>query len=342
MSERRGKIQTVLGLIEPGELGFAQTHEHLLITLLPPGVRDDYEGEPITLENVGYYRRHWLNNPDNLRLDSETDATEELKLYKEAGGGAIVEVTPINTERDPEALARISRATGVHVVMGTGYYQAAYHPAEIENLSEGSIAEIMADEIENGADGTGIKAGLVGEMGLDWPPYDKETKALRAAAMAQAQSGAALSIHPGRGLDAPLDAMRIVKEAGGNPERTIMCHIERTIFNLDDMLKVAETGCYLEFDLFGQEWSYYPMAEIDMPNDATRVDYLVGLIERGYRNKLLIALDICFKTRLVRYGGEGYGHIIDNVLPIMRRKGMSNDDIDAITIQNPASILTFV
>lgn len=342
MSERTGKIQTVLGLIEPGELGFTQAHEHLLITLLPPGVRDDYEGEPITLENVGYYRRHWLNNPDNLRLDSETDATEELKLFKEAGGGAIVEVTPINTERDPEALARISRATDVHVVMGTGYYQAAYHPAEIENISEGSIAEIMADEIESGADGTGIKAGLVGEIGLDWPPYDKETKVLRAAAMAQSQSGAALSIHPGRGLDAPLDAMRIVKESGGNPERTIMCHIERTIFNLDDMLKVAETGCYLEFDLFGQEWSYYPMAEIDMPNDATRVDYLVGLIERGYRDKLLIALDTCFKTRLVRYGGEGYGHIIDNVLPIMRRKGMSSEDIDAITVDNPAKVLTFV
>jgi phosphotriesterase-related protein len=342
MSERKGKIQTVLGLIEPSDLGFTQTHEHLLITLLPPGMRDDYEGEPITLENVGYYRRHWVNNPDNLRLNSETDAIEELKRYKEAGGDAIVEVTPKNTDRNPEALARISRETGVHVVMGSGYYQAAYHPPEIENLSESAIAELMIDEFEKGADGTAVKAGLVGEMGLDWPPYDNEVKALRAAVMTHAQAGAALSIHPGRGLEAPLGAMEIVKETGGVPEHTIMCHIERTFFNLDDMLRIADTGCYLEFDLFGQEWSYYPMADIDMPNDATRVDYLIGLIERGFRDKLLISLDICFKTRLTKYGGEGYSHFIDNVLPIMRRKGMSNEDIDAITIHNPAKALAFI
>ncbi len=341
MSDRKGNIQTVRGLIDPSELGFTQTHEHLLITLLPPGMRDDYVGEPITLENVGYYRRNWLNNPDNLKLTDEADAVEELRRFKASGGGAIVELTPINTGREPEALARISSGADVHVVMGTGYYQAAYHPPEIEDLSDEAIADIMIDEIENGADGTGIKAGIVGEIGLDWPMYDSELKALRAAVMAHTQSGAALSVHPGRGTEAPLDAMRIVSEIGGDPERTIMSHIDRTIFNLDDMLRLAETGCYLEFDLFGQEISYYPVGDIDMPNDATRIDYLMGLIEHGYRDKLLISEDICYKTRLVKYGGEGYGHILDNVLPIMRRKGMSVDDIDAITVHNPATALAF-
>ena len=342
MSDLKGNIQTVLGLIEPSELGFTQTHEHLLITLLPPAIRDDYPGEPITLENVGYFRRNWINNPDNLRLDNEADATEELRRFKDSGGGAIVELSPINTCRDPGAIARISKATGVRVVMGTGYYQAAYHPPEIENLSEEQIAGIMLGEIRDGADGSGVKAGLVGEIGLDYPPYDSEVKALRAAAMAQAEAGAALNIHPGRGLDAPLGAMRVVNESGGDAERTIMSHMDRTVFNLDDMLKVADTGCYLEFDLFGQESSYYPMADIDMPNDATRIDHIMGLIERGHRDKLLISEDICYKTRLVKYGGEGYAHILDNVLPIMRRKGMSAEDIDAITIHNPARALTFV
>ncbi len=341
MSERTGKIQTVLGPIDPSELGFTQPHEHLLVALLPPGMREDYEGEPITLENVGHYRRHWLNNPENLKLTDEAEAIDELKRFKSSGGGAVVELTPINTGRDPEGLARISRGADVHVVMGTGFYQAAYHPSGSENLSDEAIADIFVGEVERGADGTGIKAGIVGEIGLDWPLYESEEKALRAAAMAQAQTGAALNIHPGRAPESSADAVRIVKEAGGDPERTIMSHVDRSIFSLDEMLRLAETGCYLEYDLFGQEISYYPVDDIDMPNDASRIDYLIGLIDHGYRDKLLISQDICFKTRLARYGGEGYNHILDSVLPIMRRKGMSEDDIDAITVHNPARALTF-
>ncbi len=339
MKELKGKVQTVLGLIEPEELGFTQTHEHLLVNLIPEALREEYKGEPITLENVGYLRRNWLSNPYNLVLDSETDAVEELKRFKASGGAAIVEVSPSGTGRDPEAYARISRATGVHVVMGTSYYNAAFHPPEIAELPEEEIAEIFLNEITHGANGTGIKAGIIGEIALDWPAYDSEVRVLRAGAMAQTQSGAALNIHPGRSEESPLDAIRIVKEAGGKAERTIMSHIERTLMSLDDMLSLAETGCYLEFDLFGQEASYYPLSDIDMPNDGRRVDYIIGLIREGYGDKILISLDICHKTQLAKYGGDGYNHILDNVLPIMRRKGMSNEDIEAITVGNPARVL---
>ncbi|MBI4832203.1 MAG: aryldialkylphosphatase [Candidatus Lindowbacteria bacterium] len=342
MSDRAGKVQTVLGLVEPPQLGFTQTHEHILCNLLPEPIRKEYVGEPITLENVGYLRRNWLNNPQNLSLTSEAEAVEELKRYKNSGGGTIVELTPIGTCRDPGGLARVSLATGVHVVMGTSFYNAAFHPPETQKLSEEGIAQIFINEITGGADGTGMKAGIVGEIGLDWPLYESEAKVLRAGALAQARSGAALNIHPGRAPNAPLDAMRIVKETGGNPERTVMSHVERTLFSLDAMLRLAETGCYLEFDLFGQESSYYPIGDIDMPNDATRVDYLIGLVKHGYGDKLLVSQDICHKTQLARYGGDGYNHILENVLPIMRRKGMSNDDVEAVTVRNPARMLAFV
>lgn len=341
MSERTGKIQTVLGPIDPADLGFTQTHEHFFVSLLPPAIRADYEGEPITLENVGYLRRNWVSNPANLVLDSYENALDELKRYKAAGGGAMVDVSPIGTERNPEKLAKLSKESGVHIVMGTGYYLAAYHPPELEDLSEERIADIMIKEVVDGVDDTGIKVGVVGEIGLDAPMYDDEVKVLRAAAIAHNHVGGALNIHPGRAEEEPFNAMKIVSEVGGNSERTIMSHVERTFFDLDNMLRLAETGCYLEFDLFGQEMSYYPMGDFDMPNDATRIDYIMGLIERGYRDKLLISLDICFKTRLSCYGGEGYSHIIDNVVPMMRRKGVSKEDIDAITVANPARILAF-
>jgi phosphotriesterase-related protein len=226
--------------------------------------------------------------------------------------------------------------------MGTSYYTAAFHPHNIEDLTDEDIAGIFLREITQGAEDTDIKAGIIGEIALDWPVYDNEAKILRGGAIAQVESGAALNIHPGRSEEAPLDAIRIVKEAGGKPERTVMSHVERTLFNLDDMLRLAETGCYLEFDLFGQEASYYPIADIDMPNDAQRIDRIRSLIENGYCDRILISLDICHKTQMARYGGDGYNHILDNVLPIMQRKGMSKAEIEAITVQNPAAILTFV
>jgi len=130
-------------------------------------------------------------------------------------------------------------------------------------------------------------------------------------------------------------------DAGGDPERTVMSHIDRTLFSLEDMLELAQTGCYLEWDLFGHEASYYPLAPIDMPNDAVRIDYIIKLIEAGYRDKLLISQDICTKVQLKKYGTDGFSHILKNVLPMMERKGMSQEDIEIITVKNPARMLTF-
>jgi phosphotriesterase-related protein len=79
-----------------------------------------------------------------------------------------------------------------------------------------------------------------------------------------------------------------------------------------------------------------------MPNDATRIDYLIKLIEAGYRDKLLISQDICTKIHLTKYGGEGYYHILENVIPMMEHKGINEEDIGALTVQNPARVLTFL
>lgn len=347
MSERSGRVQTVLGLIDPGWLGSTQTHEHLLIDL-SPGVpvpaqagRKGRFYEPITLRNYGWVRRNWNLNLDNSRLTSEADAIEEMRLYRAAGGGSIVDGTSIGIGRDPEGLARISRASGVQIVMGAGYYVAPYHPPAVAGLSSEALAEEMERDICEGVDGTGTRSGIIGEIGLSWPLHPDEEKVLRAAVRAQLRTGAPLLIHPGRGVEAPLQAMRIVDEAAGIPERTIMSHVDRTLFGLEPVLKLAATGCYVEFDLFGQESSYYPLSPIDMPNDATRIDYLQGLIQAGYRDRLVIAQDICKKVNMATYGGEGYSHILENVVPLMQRKGMSEDDIQAILVHNPAHILAF-
>ena len=117
----------------------------------------------------------------------------------------------------------------------------------------------------------------------------------------------------------------MLSNAGADLSRVIMGHLDRTIFELNGLLDLASSGCYLEWDLFGNEGSYYPLAEIDMPSDAQRLEAGYGIIrhmaEAGYGDKIVIGQDICHKHRLVKYGGHGYGHILENIVPKMRRKG---------------------
>ena len=351
MTERSGKVQTILGLVDPSELGHTQTHEHLLVDLwlhnapsvseLPASIRGQVD-EPIRLENYAWVRRYGNRVATNNRLISESDAISEMHQYRTSGGGTVVEATSIGIARDPVGLARISRATGVRVIMGAGYYVADAHPPEVARMSEQELIERIVRDVVEGADGTGLKSGIIGEIGLTWPVHPDEEKVLRAGAKAMKQTGAPLLIHPGRGTAAPIEAMRVVMKAGGDPERTIMSHIDRTLFDLDSMVELAKTGAYIEFDLFGQESSYYRLAPIDMPNDAMRIDYMMGLMDAGYGDQVVMAQDICHKVHMAMYGGEGYNHILENVVPIMRRKGMTADDLEGILVRNPARVLSFV
>jgi phosphotriesterase-related protein len=96
----------------------------------------------------------------------------------------------------------------------------------------------------------------------------------------------------------------------------------------------------LEWDLFGQESSYYRLADIDMPNDAMRLRAIRRLVDRGHLAQVVVSHDICYRSRLVRYGGHGYGHIFANVVPLMRRRGFTESEIAAILVDNPRRLLT--
>ena len=270
---RQGLVQTVLGLIEPSELGPTTTHEHLYIdfSFMYRPAQDsalDLSDAPITLENLGWVRHNHYSCHANLRLMDVETAVAEASLYKAAGGGAIVDATTIGIGRDARALERISRESGVHVVMGAGFYVDAVHPHDMDSYDADALSRRIVDDIKDGADGTGIKAGIIGEIGCTWPLTDNERKSLAAAAIAQRETGAAILIHPGRHPDAPAEILEVLSDAGAHIPRVIMGHLDRTVFDLDRLLSIAAGGCYLEWDLFGSEGSYYPLANIDMPSDA--------------------------------------------------------------------------
>ena len=272
----------------------------------------------------------------------ETTATEEARLYKSNGGGTIVDATTIGIGRNPTALTRISRESGVNIVMGAGYYVESAQIDAVRNMDEQAIQENIIKELTVGVDDTEIKAGIIGEIGCTWPLEDNERKVLRAAAKAQAKTGAAILIHPGRHQEAPKEILEELNKAGANLSRVIMGHLDRTVDSLAVLSEIADYGCVLEWDLFGVEISYYQPADFDMPNDVQRLDYIRSMMDKGISDRIVLAQDICTKHRLSKYGGHGYGYILEHIVPRMRLRGFSEEDINALIVGNPTRMLTIV
>ena len=293
---------------------------------------------------MGRIRYGRATNLDDCRLDDENTTIEEAAVFKRAGGGTLVDVTSIGIGRDPRALARVARATGLNIVMGCSYYVEENHPPEcgVEAKGEDAIVDEIVGDIFEGVDGTGVGAGIIGEVGCSWPLTVTERKVLRASGRAQQITGAALTVHPGRHPEAPGEIVEVLRGAGADLSRTIICHIDRTLDSKDLVRELAASGCVLEYDLFGSENSYYPWTiPVDMPNDAQRLGWLEWLVAEGFGDQIVISHDICFKHQLGRYGGHGYGHIPENVVPLMRRKGFDEATINAILVDTPARLLAF-
>jgi len=348
-AELAGKVQTVLGLVDAGLLGVTLPHEHLLTDLTvyftepTEATEKRMAYQPITLENLAWIRTHCLNHLDDLQLLDEELAIKEALYYKQAGGNTIVELSNIGLGRDPLGLARIARATGLNVIMGAGYYIGASHPPASVDKTENELAEDIIRDIIEGVENTGVRAGIIGEIGCSLPLEECERKVLRASAKAQRQTGAAVNIHPSRSDELVLEIVSILDEAGGDLSRTVISHVDAWGFSADTCRELLEAGCYLEFDTFGYEGIFPPLEGrvFDLPSDTGRINQIIQLIANGYVNQILIASDHCYKHLLVTYGGYGYAHILRNVVPVMRAQGVSDEQIHTILVENSRRMLQF-
>jgi phosphotriesterase-related protein len=338
----RGKAQSVLGLVDPEELGSTLMHEHLIWNLTPPAQR----GEPLPQEID--LRKWWGLSSFTLRDARNTTqrdvgvATRAVAEVVAHGGRTIVELTIGGIEPDPEGLASVARDTGAHIVMGCGHYVHDYQDPANEARSVESFAQEMIAQVQQGAWGTGVRAGILGEIGCQWPWTDLEKRVLAGAVLAQQETGAALTIHPARHQDHPWMLVESLRAHGADLSRTIIDHIDRTIFDDDRLFRLADSGVVLEWDLFGNESTYYPYSDIDSPNDGKRIKDIRRVLDRGHRDQVVISHDICHVVRLSEWGGHGYAHIHRTVLPHMRKRGFSQAEIDMIMVGTPRRLLTFI
>lgn len=351
MRELKGKVQTVLGLVDGGKLGLTLPHEHLFInTMCWYSEPVDSEGkaisrQPITLENLSWVRSHKSSNLDNMQITDEANAIREATIFKKSGGKTIVDVTPNSLGRNPSGLVNVARATGLNIIMGTAYYtESSFQPEmHMESRTDSDFADEFIAEITSGV--CGIRAGLIGELGCSWPLTDNENRMLRGAAIAQQQTGAVMSVHfQGGEEDSPFQIVNLLTDAGADPHRIILCHMtsELPVSARNARARLAEMGCYLEFDLFGID-GIYPLETTPFQgaNDFIRISEIIDLITDGFLNNILISQDVCFKIHLNAYGGQGYTHILQTILPLMRKRGLTQDQINGITMENPRRAFAF-
>lgn len=350
-SNLKGMVKTVLGLIKAEDLGFTLPHEHLLARgscyFIEPDSCSDYElaHQPVSIENLSWVRHNPYSSRDNLDFLDERLAIEELMRFKVSGGKTLVDMTNNGIGRDPKALARISRATGISIIMGSGYYISATQDIMMSKKTEDQLTEELVADITVGAKETGICAGVIGEIGCSWPLRDNERKCLRAAARAQQRTGLAINIHPSRNENGPLEVIDILQEAGSQLNRVVISHMDRCSYLLENRLKMLKAGCYIEYDLFG--WEGYYAAKValadghlpDLPNDVGRIKEIAELIEKGYLRQILISHDISQKIQHYHWGGPGFAHILENVIPLMQVYGYTEKIIHTITVENPKNML---
>ncbi len=302
-------VMTVLGPVEADRLGSTLMHEHLIIDLcrvtrIPDGVLNEI---PL--------------------------AVHEINFFKAAGGSTVVDVTNRILGQNPEGLVTIAQQADLNIIMGCGWYREPFYDESVYLHTTNQIADEMVRDIEVGVDGTGIRAGIIGEIGTDlYHVSPAEERVFRAAARAHKRTGLTITTHAVRS-PVGLDQLDILEEEGVDPRRIVIGHCD-FYPHMDYHEAVARRGAYVEFDSIGRgfiEW------EIQR-----RLEWIQNLIDKGYLRQILLSHDVCLKSHLRAFGGQGYDYVLSGFVPRMLEAGISEEQIEIMMVTNPRAALTGV
>lgn len=336
-----GQVMTVLGPIPAGTLGITLPHEHILNDCRcwwnPPREpeRQHLATEPVHQGILGELRMDPFVNLHNCALDDEPLATAELLAFRHAGGATVVDPTCRGIGRNPAALVRISRATGLQIVMGAGYYLESSHPDVVRTLSADAIADEIVAEALQGIDG--VRIGLIGEIGVSGEFTAAEEKSLRGAARAQVRTRLPLMVHLPGWYRHALKVLDIVAEEGGDLDHTVLCHMNPSFADPDYQEACARRGAFLEYDMIGMDY-WYADQQVQCPSDEETAAAIARLIARGFGHKLLLSQDVFLKMMLTRYGGFGYAYVLRHFVPRLRRHGVDEAAIGRLLLDNPRAV----
>jgi phosphotriesterase-related protein len=294
---------TTLGDFSTGELGIILPHEHVFVDLR-------------TWDQPGYGEG---DADDVVRL-----MAPEVAAVQAQGVTAIVEPGPVGVGRRVDILKVVSEATGMPLVVPTGVYREPWLTPWARQASEDELVEWMVAELTVGVEETGVRAGFIKVGATDEGVTLAETKVLRAAARASAETGAVIGSHTVRG-DVARSQVEIIEGAGGDPARFIWihAHVEPDVGIHHEL---ARHGVWLEYDGIGN------------PADDAR---FIGLVHRGleagFGDQLLLSHDRGWYDPAQPGGGtpQPYTYLIDAFLPQLAAAGIDQPTIDRLTRSNP-------
>lgn len=365
------EIMTVRGPIAASELGFTSMHEHVLCDAsvflrrhaasIPPNPPVALE-EPISLENLAVLRHAFILSRDAMDLRDEALMTAEVAEFRASGGRSMVEMSTPGLRVDVAGLRRISERTGVHIVATTGLYAEDSWPARFGGMGVDGLAAFMRGEIEDGIDGTGIRAGhlklaITDSTAPGVTPFgERQRAALSAAVRVSEETGLSLTVHPP--LDtraAAREAVAALRAAGMTPSRAVIAHAEMFFASQDlaalvrdpaasrvdvDFAKeLLDTGFNVSVDSFGHLYDAEPLGRTFVA-DWQRLAGLVRLVDAGYASGIVLGTDVFLKILTRRRGGEGYARLTTFAVPLLQRLGVAPEHIAAMTVGNPARILS--
>ncbi len=265
---------------------------------------------------------------DNIdcRLDQYDLICGEMKNLYARGVRNIIEMTNRYMGRNPQFMLDIMRDTGMNVMACTGYYQHDFYPAHVATISVETLACEMIDEIEQGIDGTEMKAGIIAEIGssVDVITPD-EAKVFTAAAIAHRATGRPISTHTSFSTMG-LEQLTLLKKNGVDLSRVVVGHCDLKD-NLDNILRMIEQGAYVQFDTIGKN-NYYP--------DEKRVLMLKEIASRGLLDHVMLSMDITRRSHLKANGGAGFDYLLTTFVPLLQEAGFTQADVDLMLRDNPS------
>ncbi len=299
------QLITTLGPISAGDLGLILPHEHIFVDLR-------------TWESPGYAQ---ADAGDVIRL-----MAPEIERAQAAGVTAIVECSTVGVGRRADIDRAVSVATGLPLIVPTGVYREPWIPDWIHDAPEDELAAWMLAELLGEIEASGVQAGWVKLSAGDEGLTRTESKVLRAAARASRETGAVIGSHTIRGR-VVREQLDIIEAAGYRPERFIWIHTQAEP-DFDLHLEIGRRGAWLEYDSIGSE---------DPGHDAILIECILGLLEAGLGDQLLLSHDRGWYDPAQPGGGtpKPYTYLSETFLPKLRAAGVDEETINRLTRENP-------
>ncbi len=308
-------VETVNGPVDAEQLGRTLIHEHF---------RTTDEATRFQFPHLYDEAAEW------------EAALSDANAVRSNGIQTVVEPSAMFLTRDAAFSKRVADETGLQIVLATGIYTYDHLPQPFLNRDEDAIAEILVHDIEQGIQGTAIKAAFIKCAADAQGVTPNVEKVHRACARASRRTGRPIMAHSHPSSGTGLEQMRIFEEEGVDPAKVQIAHTGDTD-DVDYIEKLLDRGPFIGMDRYG--------LDLFLPTDKRNATVL-ALLERGHADRMFLSQDFCstidwfppeVQQQLKEHAVPKWSmtFLFDEVIPELQERGMTGEQLDQMMVENP-------